>query len=73
MKLYIMKMHFFLTFVPHSRAARFFSVKQSRHVYQMTGKYTKCPQNIPDGLKIFQMAITYIKNSIPMPSKIYQN
>jgi hypothetical protein len=40
----------------------------------MAAKYTKWPQNIPNGRKIYQMAIKYAPYSIiARPSKIYPN
>jgi hypothetical protein len=42
--------------------------------YQITIKYTKWPQNIPNGHKIYQMATKYTKwpQNIPNGHKIYQ-
>jgi hypothetical protein len=43
-------------------------------MYQITIKYTKLPQNIPNGHKIYQMATKYTKwpQNIPNGHKIYQ-
>jgi hypothetical protein len=39
----------------------------------MTTNYTKLPQNLPNGRKIFQMVIAIPTFSIPRPYKIYPN
>jgi hypothetical protein len=43
------------------RVARFYCCKIPKQgkIYQMTRKYFKCPQNIPNGHKIEQMALKY--------------
>jgi hypothetical protein len=60
------------------KVARFFSVQHTKtgktyqmticKIYQMTIKYTKCTQNIPNGRKIHMYTIF-----IARPSKIYPN
>jgi hypothetical protein len=54
-----------------TRVARFFLKQHTKtgkiyqitiaYVYQMATKYTKWPQNIPNGHKIYQMATKYTK------------
>jgi hypothetical protein len=39
----------------------------------MAIKYTKWPEKIPNGHKIYQMAIKYTTSFIARPSKIYPN
>jgi hypothetical protein len=59
----------------HSRAARFFMAQHTKtgKMYQITIKYTTCPQNIPNSSKIDQKAIKYT-NIIPLqdPPKFTQ-
>jgi hypothetical protein len=42
-------------------------------MYQITIKYPKCPQNIPNTPKIYQMAKNTPTSAIARPSKIYPN
>jgi hypothetical protein len=54
---------------------RFFSVQHTKKgkIYQITLKYTKRSQNIPNGCKIDQTAINLPTSCIAIPSKIYPN
>jgi hypothetical protein len=49
-------------FLPRNRNARFFLVQHTKKgkIFEMTTKYTKKPQNIPNASKIDQMDIKYI-------------
>jgi hypothetical protein len=59
-----------------TRVAKLFLVQHIKagKIYQMATKYTKWPQNIPNGHKIYQMATKYTKwlQNIPNGHKIYQ-
>jgi hypothetical protein len=53
---------FFLLFYGFScRVARFFFLQHTKtgKIYQITTKYTKCPQSVPNTCKIDQMSIKY--------------
>jgi hypothetical protein len=69
-----------------SRVARFFGTtyqnKKNNHIlfqlatkyiYQITTKYTKWPQNIPNGRNITKLSLNRPTYSIARPSKIYPN
>jgi hypothetical protein len=62
--------------IDHSRFARFFLIQHTRtgKIYQMTTRYTKSPQDIPNDHEIYQITSRYAKSpqDIPNDHEIYQ-
>jgi hypothetical protein len=50
-----------------------YNIPKRGKIYQITTKYIKLPQNIPNGHKIDFLSLNIPTSSIARPSKIYPN